>query len=58
VTTADIRIPATIQYIDEPDAMESNELPCTIYLMNNKGRNIEKTIPTGVAIIDMDDHLS
>jgi hypothetical protein len=58
VTTADIRIPATTQYIDEPDAMKSNELLCTIYLMNNKGRNIENTIPTGVAIIDMDDHLS
>jgi hypothetical protein len=56
--TADIRIPVTTQYMDEPDAMKSNELLCTIYLMNNKGRNIEKTIPTGVAIIDMDDHLS
>jgi hypothetical protein len=55
---ADIRIPATTQYIDESDTMESNELLCRIYFMNNKGRNIEKTIPTGVAIIDMDDHLS
>jgi len=58
VTTADIRIPATTQYIDEPDTMETNELLCRIYFMNNKGRNIEKTIPTGVAITDMDDHLS